>query len=225
MYKPYSVKYVERLEIIVKCTIFSIGLAVPVGLYLMIPKAPLDTFGVIEHKKPSVKSRVDALQEERKLPTEVRIKQLTQAKVDSQIRSFIKKMNPKLSYTEVDRITKLEQKSSRQYGVPLEIGLAITMQESGFRPQIVSYTGCCFGLKQVNFKAHKGEYGIQTLGDVTAIEKNIEIGYQMIANHYKKYGTYPRALQRYYGATDPVKNVEYARQVLAKAKRLREIVT
>lgn len=215
MYKPYDVQYVKRLERAVGLLGFLLATLVPVTAYLLTSKLVGASTGISS----------PAVEEEQKLPTEVRIKQLTQAKVDSQIRGFIKKMNPKLSYTEVDKIARLEQKYSRQYGVPLEIGLAITMQESGFRPQIVSYTGCCFGLKQVNFKAHKGEYGIQKLEDVTIIEKNIKIGYQMIANHYKKYGTYPRALQRYYGATNPVKNVEYARQVLSKAKRLRDIVT
>ena len=212
MYKPYNVQYVKRLERAVGLLGFLLATLVPITAYLLTSKLVGASTGISS----------PAVEEEQKLPTEVRIKQLTQAKVDSQIRSFIKKMNPKLSYTEVDKIARLEQKYSRQYGVPLEIGLAITTQESGFRPHVTSPTGPR-GLKQLAPSYWAAECGTTKQG-LYDMETNIRCGYHILAKHYKQTQDWKTVLKRYYGGTAE-QNQAYALTVLKKSRKILDITT
>lgn len=212
MYKPYDVQYVKRLERAVGLLGFLLATLVPVTAYLLTSKLV----------GASTDIPAPAIEEEQKLPTEVRIKQLTQAKIDSQIRSFIKKMNPKLSYTEVDKIARLEQKYSRQYGVPLEIGLAITMQESGFRPNATSPTGPV-GLKQIASTYWAVECGTTKQG-LYSVEQNIKCGYHILAKHYRQTQDWKAVLKRYYGGTAE-ENQKYMLTVLKKSRKMLDITT
>lgn len=206
----YSVTYVKTLERSFKALVFLVWVLVPVGLYL----AARDT--------PPVQQEKEALA---KVPVEERIAILMKAKQDSQIRMFIKKSNPSLPWGKVEKIARLEQKYAEKYDVPLHIGLAITWKESGFQPKAISYTGCCLGLKQINFRAHKEEYNIPSRQALFTLEKNIEISYKMISAYHKKYGSYDRAIQRYYGSSRKEDNKMYSQQVMNKAKRIKQVTT
>lgn len=213
MYKPYDVQYVKRLERAVGLLGFLLATLLPVTAYLLTSKLVGASTGISSPASDTV---------EVKLPTEVRIKQLTEAKVDAQIRNFIYKMNPKLSYTQVDKIARLEQKYSRQYGVPLEIGLAITMQESGFRPHVTSPTGPV-GLKQIASTYWVAECGTTKQG-LYDVETNIRCGYHILAKHYKQTQDWKVVLKRYYGGSAE-ENQAYALQVLKKSRKMLDITT
>lgn len=210
-YKTYSVKYVQALERATGLFILLTGMLVPVLCYKLTIRPVEPPTGITE-----------VVQDRAKI--EARINELLKAKQESEARSFVKKVNPKLSWTTVEKIVKLEQKYAAKYDVPLELGLAVTLQESRFRPEVVSYTGCCFGLKQINFKAHKEDYSIASHSTLFKKEQNIAIGYKMLADHKKRYGSWDGALRRYYGSTKPEQNLWYAREVQQKAKMIRGIL-
>lgn len=214
-YKTYSVKYVKALERATGLFILLTGMIAPVLSYQLVGKPVGAPTGIEEPAS-------DPLAERAKI--EARIEALLQAKRVSEARAFVKKVNPSLSWTTVEKIVKLEQKYAAKYDVPLELGLAVTLQESRFRPEVVSYTGCCFGLKQINFKAHKEDYSIASHSTLFKKEQNIAIGYKMLADHKKRYGSWDGALRRYYGSTKPEQNLWYAREVQQKAKMIRGIL-
>lgn len=210
-YKTYSVKYVQALERATGLFILLTGILLPVLCYKITTSPVEPPTGIVEVAQDRAK-------------IEARINELLKAKQESEARSFVKKVNPKLSWTTVEKIVKLEQKYAAKYDVPLELGLAVTLQESRFRPEVVSYTGCCFGLKQINFKAHKEDYSIASHNTLFKKEQNIAIGYKMLADHKKRYGSWDGALRRYYGSTKPEQNLWYAREVQQKAKMIRGIL-
>lgn len=209
MYKPYNVMYVKRLERAVGLLVFLLATLLPVLVYLLTTKlveAPTGIFGV----NP-------------KLPVEVRIKELTQAKIDSQIRGFVKHTNPKLSYRQVMLISELEQKYARLYDVPLEIGLAITLTESGFRPEAVSPT-LPTGLKQIAFSYWKTDCKLKSREQLKDIDTNIECGYKILAKHYRRTGDWKTVLRMYYGGTAK-ENQKYLLTVWKRAVKMRDITT
>lgn len=212
MHKPYDVQYVKRLERAVGLLGFLLATLVPVTAYLLTSKLVGASTGI--------SSPVGG--EAQEIPPRIRIKQLTQAKVDSQIRGFIKKMNPSLSYTQADKIRRLEQKYSQKYGVPLEIGLAITLQESGFRPNATSPTGPV-GIKQIASSYWARECGTDKQG-LYGLDKNIECGYHILAKHYKQTQDWKTVLRHYYGGTAE-ENQAYALTVLKKSRKMLDITT
>lgn len=136
------------------------------------------------------------------------------------VAAFIRKINPKLSQKQAEYIAATQMKHAREHNLPLEVVVALPWQESGYDPKAVSYTGCCLGLYQLNWKVHKDDYGLTSRNKTFDIETNIQVGLQMLADHHRRYGTYERALGRYYGSSNPDENVQYTRQVLAKSRHV-----
>lgn len=143
----------------------------------------------------------------------------------SSIRGVIHENNPSLSYEQVDKMAGYELKYSKINHIDPAIGLAISMQESNFNPNAVSYTGCCLGQKQINFSAHREEYGIKTRKELLDPEYNIQLGYRLMADNVDRYGTMGKALQHYYGSTDSRENIIYMKSVMSKAKQIRRDVS
>lgn len=146
-------------------------------------------------------------------------------KMVSSVRGVIHENNPSLSYEQVDEMAGYELKYSKINHIDPAIGLAISMQESNFNPNAVSYTGCCLGQKQINFSAHKKEYGIKTRKELLDPEYNIQLGYRLMADNVDRYGTMGKALQHYYGSTDSRENILYMKSVMSKAKQIRRDVS
>lgn len=140
----------------------------------------------------------------------------------SKVRMVIKTGNKNLPWSEVDRIAKNEVYHARKAGIDIPTGLAIAEQETHFDPSKVSYTGCCFGWKQINYGAHKEEYNIKNPSALFDPVYNIKISYMMLGKYKKQYGSTERALKRYYGSTVDRDNALYAMEVMEKAKRIRK---
>lgn len=154
---------------------------------------------------------------------EISIDTLTQAKVDAQVRLMIARTNPALPYSEVAKIARLEKKYALQYQVPLELGLAVTMQESSFRPSAKSPTGPV-GLKQIATSYWAAECNTTPKG-LQAVEKNIECGYYILRKlNVVAKGDWNKTLRLYYGGS-PEENEEYLLTVLKKASKMADITT
>lgn len=116
-------------------------------------------------------------------------------------------------------IARLEVKYSRQYKVPLHIGLAITAKESGFQPGLTSYNGSSFGLKQINCSAWCKKFGTNRQELLHNLDRNIEFGYRVLSVNMRSAGSLQKALAWYYGSSDAAANDVYAAAVLSKAKQ------
>lgn len=118
-----------------------------------------------------------------------------------------------------DRFAHLEVKYSKQYGIPLHIGLAITAKESGFRMGLTSVNGCCEGPKQVS-PFWWGELFNVTRQELrTDLDKNIESGYRALSVNLQRTGSMSAAIAAYQGTGDAVLDTQYAAAVVAISKR------
>lgn len=116
------------------------------------------------------------------------------------------------------RVAKAEVENSHKYGIPVSVGLAITLQESTFNPRAVSYNGSSYGLKQINCSAWCKRFGVRR-EDLFDIERNVEFGYRVLSLNLKQTGSMKSALAAYYGSTVQEQNSLYALSVLNKAKQ------
>lgn len=117
------------------------------------------------------------------------------------------------------RYALLEMLASIKYNVPYSLGLSITAQESSFNHDAVSYTNCCLGGKQINYKVWKEYFDIKKQ-DLFKPEVNIDIGYHILRKYADETGSMELALQRYYGSTVPEENQRYAQQVISRAEKI-----
>lgn len=201
----YSVKYVQRLERAFSILIFVLGILIPVGFYIGFKEKSV--VGVPEYKDE----------------TKARIEALLKAKEEAAVRNFIKANNPRLPYSEVDKIARLEREMAIKYNVPLHIGLAITWKESTFRPGAISPTGP-LGLKQVAHSWWGAECGVSK-DELLEIKKNLDCGYKAAAKYKSRYGDWQTALYHYHGhPTDVQLNREYALTVLKKASKIQALI-
>lgn len=113
-------------------------------------------------------------------------------------------------------IAALEIKYAKKYNIPVSYGLAISAQESKWNAKAVSYNGTSFGIKQIHCKVWCGHFGV-TKKDLFDVEKNIELGYKILAQYRDQYGDMDRALMAYYGSTRQWENEEYLADVKRKA--------
>lgn len=207
MYKVYDERYVKSLQRWLAFWACLSGILGGLGLasFLLVEDEPVfkGLAGFSDVHKPTVES-------------------LTEAKVDAQVRLMIARVNPSLRYTEVARIAKLEKKYARQYKVPLELGLAITLQESSFKPNAKSPTGP-IGLKQIASSYWAAECNTTAKG-LQDPAKNIECGYYILAKLYKQEGSWDKVLKRYYGGTAE-ENERYRLTVRKKAAKMAAITT
>lgn len=141
---------------------------------------------------------------------------------ESQIRSLAMKVNPSLTWTQADTIAKAEVKWSKHYKVPLHIGLATTWQESHFKPMATSPTGPK-GPKQIALKWN-GEFCGLDSSNVYDIDKNIECGYKVVAQHYKNTHSWKKSLELYYGGTAK-ENEEYMLTVMGRVAKIQTMIT
>lgn len=119
-----------------------------------------------------------------------------------------------------ERFAIREMFAATKYNVPYSVGLAITAQESSFKPTAVSYTNCCLGPKQINFRVWKEYFALKKREDLFDTDLNIELGYYILNKYRKQSGSLEGALKRYYGSTIPEENDAYAQQVIQRAERI-----
>lgn len=202
-HKTYPVKFVHSL-ILTAIMGWAVAVCITVGIM------------VHHHATTQQEERLKDNEQKRKDDTKQRIDALLHEKKMSQLRMLIHDKNKKLSITEVVHLAALEEKYAKVYGVPLEIGTAISMQESHWDTN--AGTWCCEGIKQLNYEAHKEEYGFASREQLNDPEFNIRTGYEMLANHMRRLGSIERALKRYYGSSVQEENVRYANEVMAKKR-------
>lgn len=214
-YKTYSVKYVKALERAIGLFILLTGMLVPVLAYQLIGEPVGAPTGIEEPAS-------DPLAERAKI--EARIEALLQAKRVSEAQSFVKKVNPSLSWTTVEKIVRKEQAAAKKHGVPLQIGLAVSWKESDFRPAAKSPTGPV-GLKQVAFTHWNEACKVSSREELMRLDKNIDCGYRALAQYKKRYGTWEMALYHYHGhPTDLALNRKYSLTVLARARKIHTLI-
>lgn len=210
-YKTYSVKYVQALERATGLFILLTGILLPVLCYklTMSPVAP--PTGIAE-----------VVQDRAKI--EARINELLKAKQESEARSFVKKVNPALSWTTVEKIVRKGEVASKRHNVPFSIGLAVAWQESHFKPNAVSPTGPR-GLYQVAYTHWKDVCSLSSREQLMRLDKNIDCGYRALAQYKKRYGTWELALYHYHGhPTDLALNRKYSLTVLARARKIHTLI-
>lgn len=117
-----------------------------------------------------------------------------------------------------------EMIESLNSGMAFITGLAVSGKESEFRPRAVSYTGCCYGIKQIHLGVWKKEKPGLTLKDLYDPDRNIKLGYQILREYYDKTGSIGLALQRYYGSTVQEENIAYADDVLRRSRYIAKYV-
>lgn len=145
-------------------------------------------------------------------------------KLKESVKRVIANANKKLTDDVAAKIALLEIASADVFKIDLEIGLAISQQESGFSPKVVSYNGTSHGVKQINYSAHKKNLSLPSVSVLYLPEFNIPNGYRILEqNNARK--NINLALQRYYGATDPELNRSYAQQVLTKARNIKKQIS
>lgn len=113
---------------------------------------------------------------------------------------------------------------SQRTGIPYAVGLAVTSKESSFRTTAVSYTGCCYGLKQVHYRVWSKEKPGLTMNDLNDPYKNIQLGYAILKEYYDKTGSLEGALKRYYGSTDAQENYAYAADVIRRSREIARLL-
>jgi len=214
-YKTYSVKYVKALERATGLFILLTGMIVPVLSYQLVGKPVGAPTGIEEPAS-------DPLAERAKI--EARIEALLQAKRGSEARAFVKKVNPSLSWTTVEKIVRKGEVASKEHNVPFSIGLAVAWQESHFNPNAVSPTGPR-GIYQVAYTYWKDACSLSSREQLMRLDKNIDCGYRALAQYKKRYGTWELALYHYHGhPTDLALNRKYSLTVLAKARKIHTLI-
>lgn len=148
-----------------------------------------------------------------------------QERKEKAVVSYIMTQNPHIREDEARTIAKLHIAASGKYAVPLAIGLGVNRKESVFDAKAVSYNQTSYGLMQIHYSAHKDEYNISSRARLFDKAFNVEVGYKMLSEHYKKYGSYEKALKRYYGASDPYENQEYAVSVLTYSSKISKLLS
>lgn len=165
------------------------------------------------------------LQEVNELKLEnIQLKELSKDKIEKMKRGaqYIEK-NYGVEKPVAQRYALLEMLASIKYNVPYSLGLSITAQESSFNHDAVSYTNCCLGGKQINYKVWK-EYFAVKKQDLFKPEVNIDIGYHILRKYANETGSLNLALQRYYGSTVPEENEKYAQQVMSRAQKIESLL-
>lgn len=214
-YKTYSTKYVQALERATGVLLLLVGILIPVLGYQLTSELVGGSTGI-----PKV--LVDREKEQAK--KKARIEELLQDKRTSEARAFVKKINPALSWTTVEKIVRKEQAAAIKHGVPLQIGLAVSWQESTFKPAAKSPTGP-IGLKQVAYSHWNETCRVSSREELMRLDKNIDCGYRALAQYKKRYGTWEMALYHYHGhPTDFNLNRKYSLTVLARARKIHTLI-
>jgi len=214
-YKTYSVKYVKALERATGVLILLTGILIPVMLYKL-------TTGLVGGSTGIGEVLVDREAEEAK--KKARIEELLKARRTSDARAFVKKVNPSLSWTTVEKIVRKGEVASKRHNVPFSIGLAVAWQESHFKPNAISPTGPR-GLYQVAYTHWKDTCSLSSREQLMRLDKNIDCGYRALAQYKKRYGTWELALYHYHGhPTDLQLNRKYSLTVMARARKIHTLI-
>jgi len=144
----------------------------------------------------------------------------TQRTIDA-VTNMIVKLGKKTPQ-EAERLAILEVVSAEKHGVDLPTGLAVSFEESKWKTAVVSSNGSSIGIKQINLSAWRDRFKDMTVKRLTNPAYNIDIGYTLLAEHIKEYGTINRALQRYRGSKDAGINERYADGVQKTAQAIRK---
>src|SRR5690606_27324912 len=132
-------------------------------------------------------------------------------------REFIADTNPALSRHEVDKLLAAFLRASREYGVDLDLLLAVAAAESHFRAEVVSSKGCV-GIMQVKPSTARG-LGVDPVG-LTDPAVNIDTGTRYLKSLLDRYGDEELAVSAYNAGPskvrDRVPTIRETRQYVAR---------
>ena len=132
-----------------------------------------------------------------------RIQTTTKKQEIQYLSNIIQKKQSRLDPAIAEQIAKSILKSSKKYGFPPEIILALIKRESTFIPTLTSKAGCR-GLMQINPPKHLEKLKSRGLTEnspkIFYITPNIDIGCQILREYYDvENGNIRKALKRYVG--------------------------
>jgi hypothetical protein len=131
--------------------------------------------------------------------------------------TILSDVNPRLSAGELRRIGAAVLHSSAKYGVDPELVTAVMWEESDARPWVRSPKGA-IGLMQV--MPHMSAQ-MQIAGNLTTIEKNIELGCLILSDNIRRLGVEDGISAYFWGSE--IRGVSYLHRVLEKRASLRRL--
>ena len=118
----------------------------------------------------------------------------------------------------IKEIADLEIASANVSKIPSAVGLALSVKESHFTPNAISYNGSSFGVKMINLKAHLELK--PTLAKLLEPTYNIPVGYKILAEYSAASKSLFQGLKHYYGSTVDSQNFSYAQDIINKSKNI-----
>lgn len=109
---------------------------------------------------------------------------------------------------------RLEYRHAKRSNIDYETGVAISWQESHFKPNVISYNGCCVGMKGIHhWWGKRFSFNPDLRYDK---EFNIKTGYRILTTigYHKK--PIHDVLSEYYGHPDAAERGRYIKSVLSK---------
>jgi soluble lytic murein transglycosylase-like protein len=130
---------------------------------------------------------------------------------------ILREVNPHLSEGELRRIAAAVLKSSAKYGIDPQLVTAVMWEESNARPWARSPKGAV-GLMQI--MPHMSAQ-LEIAGNLTTIEKNIELGCLILADNIRRLGVEDGISAYFWGSN--IRGVSYLRRVLEKRASVRRL--
>jgi len=131
--------------------------------------------------------------------------------------AILSDVNPRLSEAELRRIGASVLHNSAKYGVDPELVTAVMWEESDARPWVRSPKGA-IGLMQV--MPHMSAQ-MEIAGNLTTIEKNIELGCLILADNIRRLGVEDGISAYFWGSE--IRGVSYLHRVLEKRASVRRL--
>ncbi|MGV8119638.1 MAG: lytic transglycosylase domain-containing protein [Candidatus Xenobiia bacterium LiM19] len=94
-------------------------------------------------------------------------------------------------------INNLLDNAAQKYGIPPDVLKSIAWQESGWKPGVTGDGGDSHGMMQINSPAHPDYDAKRGQQDIAY---NIDYGAKLLKSLYDKYGSWPKAVERYNGS-------------------------
>jgi hypothetical protein len=133
------------------------------------------------------------------------------------VEAILRAVNPRLSENERFRIAAAVIENGEKYGLPPELITAVMWEESDVRPWVRSPKGAV-GLMQV--MPHMSA-NTPIAGNLTTIEKNIELGCLILADNIRRLG-FEDGISAYFWGSD-IRSASYLNRILEKRASVRRL--
>lgn len=140
--------------------------------------------------------------------------------LEREVSWIISKSSGQHSAKVLRHLAQLEIASAKASRIPLSVGLAISIKESHFKTASVSYNGSSYGVKMINFHAHRDLVTNKLM--LFNPYFNVPVGYKILSGYTKNFHGLRTGLEHYYGSNDKVDNLRYANSVLKMSNRIKQ---